>query len=52
MPCEAETRAADVGVLAAHQLRPMLDDRHAAAEAAVSLGEFETDIAAAEYDQM
>src|SRR5438067_13618995 len=34
------------------QLRPGLDNHHAAAEAAISLGHFETDIAAAEHDQM
>src|SRR5262245_61475270 len=42
----------NVRVLPAHQLRPMLDDRHAAAEAAVCLGQFEPDIAPAEYEQM
>ena len=42
----------DVGILAAHQLRPGLDNRHAAAEAAISLGQFEADIAAPEHDQM
>ena len=42
----------DVGILAGHELRPMLDDRHAAAEATISLGQFEADIAAAEHDQM
>ena len=42
----------DVRILPAHQLRPGLDDRHAAAEAAISLGQFEADIAAAEHDQM
>src|SRR5206468_3524710 len=36
----------------AHKLRPMLDDRHAATEATVRLGQFETDIATPEYDQM
>ena len=30
----------------------MLNDRHVAAEAAVSLGQFEADIATAEHDQM
>ena len=34
------------------ELRPMLDDRHAAAEAAIGLRQFEADIAAAEHDQM
>jgi hypothetical protein len=33
-------------------LRPGLDDRHAAAEPAVSLGHFKPDIAAAEHGQM
>ena len=42
----------DVAILAGHQLRPVLDDGHAAAEAAVSLGQFETDLAAAEHDPM
>src|SRR5215470_10924838 len=42
----------DVGILTGHQLRPGLDDRHAAAEAAISLGHFETDIATAEHDEM
>jgi len=43
----------DVGVLAAaHEPRSMLDDRDAAAEATVSLGQLEADIAAAEHDQM
>jgi hypothetical protein len=34
----------DVGILPAHQLTPGLDDRHAAAETTVSLGQFEADI--------
>src|SRR6516225_11236692 len=42
----------DVGILTGHQLRPGLADRHAAAEAVISLGHFETDIATAEHDQM
>ena len=42
----------DVGILAAHQLRSRLDDRHAAPEATISLGQFETDIAGAKHDQM
>ena len=42
----------DVGILPADQLRPVLDHRHAAAETAVSLGQFEADIAAAEHDQV
>src|SRR5262249_21783845 len=42
----------DIGVLPAHELRSRLDDRHAAPKAAVSLGEFETDIATAEHDQV
>jgi len=43
----------DVGVLAAaHEPRSMLDDRDAAAEATVSLGQLEADVAAAEHDQM
>ena len=36
----------------AHRLGTMFDDRDAAAEATVSLGHFETDIAAAEDDQV
>ena len=42
----------DVGILPAHELRPGLDDRHAAAEATIGLRQFEADIAAAEHDQM
>ena len=42
----------DVGILPAHKLRPMLDDRHTAPEATVGLGQFETDIATPEHDQM
>src|SRR5207245_4825754 len=42
----------NVGILLAQKLRRMLDDRHAAAEATVRLGEFETDIATAEDDAM
>ena len=42
----------DVGILATHYPRPVLDDRHAAAEAAVGLCQLETDIAAAEHHQM
>src|SRR2546430_15041892 len=42
----------NVGILLAQKLRRMLDDRHAAAEATVRLGEFETDIATAEDDKM
>ena len=42
----------DVRILAGHQLRPGLDNHHAAAEAAISLGHFETNIATAEHDQM
>ena len=41
-----------VGVLAPGELRSVLDDGHAAAEAAVGLRQFEADIAAAEHDQM
>src|SRR5258708_29599462 len=39
-------------ILPAHKLRPRLDDCHATTEAKVSLGQFETDIAASEHDQM
>src|SRR5262249_26377313 len=42
----------DVGILPAHQLRPGLDDRRAAAETKVSLRQFEADIAAPKHDQM
>ena len=45
-------RIRDVGILAAHELRAMLDDRHPAPEATVRLGQFETNIAAPEHDQM
>src|SRR5262245_65874952 len=42
----------DVGILTTHELRPTLDDRDAAPEATVRLAQFETDVAAAEHDQM
>ncbi len=42
----------DVGILAAHQLAPGIDNRHAATETTISLGQFETDIAAPEHNQM
>src|SRR5882672_2580259 len=42
----------NVAILLAEKLWPMLDDRHAAAEATVRLAEFETDITTAEHDQM
>src|SRR5262245_47796513 len=42
----------DVGIFLAEKLRPLLDDRHATAEATVRLAEFETDIASAEHDQV
>ena len=42
----------DIGVLASHDLRPGLDDRHAAAEAAIGLRHFDAGIAAAKHDQM
>src|SRR5262245_35576859 len=42
----------NVPIFAAHELRPTLQNRHAAAEAAVGLCQLETDIAAAEHDQM
>src|SRR5262249_43268568 len=41
-----------VEVFAGHELGAALDDRHAAAEAAVGLCQLETDITAAEHDQM
>ena len=42
----------DVGILAAHQLRPGLDDSHFGAEAAIGLRQFEAGVAAADHDQM
>ena len=44
--------SATSGILATGELRPVLDDRHAAAEAAVRLRQFEADIAAAEHDEV
>src|SRR5262245_9456389 len=41
----------DVGIFLAEKLRPLLDDRHATAEATVRLAEFETDIASAWHSQ-
>jgi hypothetical protein len=38
--------------LSAHQPRPALNDRNAAAKAPVSLRQFEPDIAATEHDQV
>jgi hypothetical protein len=42
----------EVGILTAHQLRPGLDDRHAAAETTIRLRHFEANIAAPEHDQV
>src|SRR5262245_49715071 len=42
----------NISILAAHKLRPTLQNRHAAAEAAVGLCQLETDIAASEHNQM
>ena len=42
----------DVGILARDDPRALFDDRHAAAEAAIRLRQFQPDIAAAEHDQM
>src|SRR5262249_6842782 len=42
----------DVGILAAHEPRPVLDHSHAAAEAPIGLGQFEPHVAASEHDQM
>jgi hypothetical protein len=42
----------DVHILMFSEPSSMLDDRHAAAEATIGLRQFETDIAAAEHDQM
>src|SRR5258708_5538430 len=41
----------DVRILAAEELRPVLDDGDAAPEATVRLGEFEADVPAAEDDE-
>src|SRR5208282_3795432 len=41
-----------VRILAAEELRSVLDDGHAAPEAAVRLGEFEANIPAAEDDEV
>jgi hypothetical protein len=45
-------RLRDIRILAGHELRPVLDHRHPAAEAAESLREFHADIATAEHDQV
>jgi len=42
----------DVRILATEELRSVLDHRHAAPEATVSLGKFEADIPTAEDDQV
>src|SRR5262249_50755091 len=42
----------NVAILSPHELRPLLQYRHAAAEAAIGLRQLETDVAAAEHDQM
>src|SRR5262249_4252173 len=42
----------NVRILTAHQLRSGFDHRHTAPEAPISLSQFETDIAAAEHDEM
>src|SRR5262245_23637660 len=42
----------DIAILATHDLRAGLDDRHAAAESAKSLGHFQADITAAEHHEM
>src|SRR5271156_3458092 len=41
-----------IRILAAHELRAPLDDRHAAAESAIGLRHFDTDVAAAQHDEM
>ena len=42
----------NVTILAAHELRPLLQYRHAAAEAAVGLSQLEAYVAAAEHDEV
>ena len=42
----------NVAILAAHELWPLLQYRHLAAEAAIRLCKLETDIAAAEHDEV
>ena len=55
MPSSAEDPlhlSRNVRIFPAHQLRPRLDDGHAAAEPTISLRQFEADIAGPEHDQM
>ncbi len=49
---QAPQRVGDVGILAGEELRAVLDDGDAAAEAPVGLRELEADVAAAEDDQV
>src|SRR5262249_9171102 len=49
---EIGDRLRDVLVLPRDQARPELDQGHLAAEAAIHLGEFESDVAAAQDDEM
>ena len=44
--------ARDVGIFPAGELWSRLDNRHAAAESAIGLCQFQSDIAAADNDQM
>ncbi len=55
MPFTAENTAnflCNIGVLATHELAARLDNRHPAAEPAVRLSHLDTDVTAAEYDQV
>src|SRR5262249_56313350 len=51
-PKDAADLFRDVPVLVAEELRPVLDNAHAAAEAAIRLGEFEAHVSATEDDEM
>ena len=42
----------DVGILVLHYPRPVLDNRHAAPKAAISVRQFEADVATAKHHQM
>jgi hypothetical protein len=45
-------RLRDIGILATHELRPVLDHGHAAAEASIGLGQFQPHVAASKHDEM
>jgi len=45
-------RGSYVGILPGGEVRSRLDDRHAAAEAAIGLRQFQSDIAAADDDEV